>query len=113
MHLPRLKLEKEYDLKATLESMGMTLPFDKEKADLSGISQQHLYVSQAIHKSFVEVNEGAASTEGAAGSGAVAALVSGTMLEERVIFMASRPFVFLITHLRSGAVLFSGMYASP
>ncbi|XP_066480561.1 serpin B11-like [Tiliqua scincoides] len=69
VHLPRFKLEEESDLKESLRKMEMTLPFDRDKADFSGISQKHLFVSQAIHKSFVEFNE--SGTEGGAVSGAV------------------------------------------
>ncbi|CAJ0599076.1 unnamed protein product [Cylicocyclus nassatus] len=52
--IPKMKLEKSYNLKKALEAMGVTDLFDSESADLSGISKVGLYASDAKHRAFIE-----------------------------------------------------------
>ncbi|KAG9491855.1 hypothetical protein GDO78_000385, partial [Eleutherodactylus coqui] len=57
--LPRFKLESYSDLRMALPALGVSDLFDPRKADFKGISEQRsLYVSQAIHKAEIEVEEG-------------------------------------------------------
>ncbi|KAG2458564.1 ILEUB inhibitor, partial [Polypterus senegalus] len=68
--LPRFKLERSYDLKEVLIKMGVVDAFDMGRADLSGMSpKDDLFLSKAVHKSFVEVNE--EGTEAAAATAMV------------------------------------------
>jgi serpin B len=63
-----------------------------------------------LHKAFIEVNE--EGTEAAAAT----AVVVGTKsirLELPEIFVADRPFIFLIRDLRTGSILFLGRMADP
>jgi serpin B len=63
-----------------------------------------------LHKAFIEVNE--EGTEAAAAT----AVVVGTKsirLDLPKVFMADRPFVFLIRDLRTGSILFLGRMADP
>ena len=67
LFVPRFKLEAEFGLRPTLETLGMKLAFS-QKADLAGISEKEdLYVSAVVHKAFVDVNE--VGTEAAAATG--------------------------------------------
>jgi len=73
VQLPRFRLESTIDLKAPLTKLGLSSMFDQTKADFSGIpanplgTNENLYVSKAIQKAFIEVNEegseAAAATE--------------------------------------------------
>ncbi|XP_053101901.1 leukocyte elastase inhibitor-like [Hemicordylus capensis] len=111
VYLPRFKLEEKYELKETLESMGMTLLFDQSEADLSGISEEKdLSVSEVIHKSFVEVNE--EGTEAAAATG-VTNVSAPTSVQIPVEFKADETFIFIILHNVSKCPLFIGRIASP
>ncbi|XP_006888770.1 PREDICTED: leukocyte elastase inhibitor-like [Elephantulus edwardii] len=111
VYLPRFNLEESYDLKDHLVSLDVQDILDPSKADLSGISgAKDLYVSEFVHKSFVEVNE----------EGTVAAAAT----EEKIIFFcdsleppihfnANHPFLFFIQHNASKCILFFGRFASP
>ena len=69
--------------------MGMPSVFSAPDADLSGITgYKGLFVSQAIHEAFVDVNE--AGTE-AAGATVIVTDESGGPL-----FKADHPFIFII-----------------
>uniref|UniRef100_A0A8C8VQZ1 Serpin B10 n=1 Tax=Pelusios castaneus TaxID=367368 RepID=A0A8C8VQZ1_9SAUR len=108
MFLPRFKLQESYNLKPTLISMGMQDAFNQRKANLTGMSQKNnLFVSQAFHKSFVEVNE--EGTEAAASTGVVIEVRSSNAVK----FKADHPFLFFIRHNQSKSILFFGRFCSP
>ena len=65
-----------------------------------------MYLSDVVHKAYVDVNE--LGTEAAAATGSGFRLMS---LPPR--FTADRPFVFLIRDNRSGSVLFLGRVMNP
>ncbi|KAJ6664532.1 hypothetical protein lerEdw1_007189 [Lerista edwardsae] len=110
VQLPRFQLDESYDLRATLESMGMTLLFDSTKADLSGMSKKPgLVVSQVNHKSFVEVNE--EGTEAAAGTGITG--LGGGVPQIPVLFKADHPFFFMIKYVPRNTILFLGKCSKP
>jgi serpin B len=99
-------LETEYDLTQQLPDMGMPTVFNPVHADLSGITgYKSLYVSQAIHKAFVEVNE--KGTE-AAGATVIVTDESGGQT-----FRADHPFVFIIQDNETDNILFMGRVVDP
>ncbi|XP_066480560.1 uncharacterized protein [Tiliqua scincoides] len=109
LSLPKFKLEEKYDLKPVLSSMGMADAFVEGKADFSGMSpSKDLFLSEAVHKSFVEVNE--EGTEAAAATAAVM-MMRCAMRTPRVT--ADHPFLFLIRHNLTGSILFFGRFCSP
>jgi len=107
--LPKFKVESDIDLKKTLISMGMERPF--KDADLSGIGGEPgmLYLTAAVHKAFVAVDE--KGTEAAAAT----AVVGGERGAPPPVpqFRADRPFIFLLQDNRSGSVLFIGRLTNP
>ncbi|VDK59651.1 unnamed protein product [Cylicostephanus goldi] len=54
--IPKMKIDTDYKLKEALMAMGVTDLFSK-RADLSGISDVLLYVSDAAHRALIEVSE--------------------------------------------------------
>ncbi|XP_023213221.1 leukocyte elastase inhibitor-like [Centruroides sculpturatus] len=102
LYLPRFKLEENLPLKNLLIQLGMVDVFNSS-ADLSGIGgNKDLYVSDALHKAFVEVNE--EGTEAAAAT----ALPMFLCYIPPVNFVVDRPFMFIIRETSSGLILFIG-----
>ncbi|XP_048859486.1 leukocyte elastase inhibitor-like isoform X2 [Brienomyrus brachyistius] len=109
LYLPKFKLEDSYDLKEALAHLGMTDAFDEKLADLTGINREGgLFISTAVHKSFIDVNE----------EGTEAAAATGISIEFQCLiigkkFMADHPFLFFIKHNMSKTILFFGRFSSP
>ncbi|XP_042318100.1 serpin B6 [Sceloporus undulatus] len=109
LSLPKFKLEEMYDLKPILISMGMSDAFDQLKADFSGMSPQNdLFLSEVVHKSFVEVNE--EGTEAAAATAAVMNMRCAMIVPR---FTVDHPFLFFILHNKTRSILFYGRFCSP
>uniref|UniRef100_A0A8C2H3X1 Serpin B6 n=1 Tax=Cyprinus carpio TaxID=7962 RepID=A0A8C2H3X1_CYPCA len=105
--LPRFKMEKTYDMKNLLISMGMEDVFNEQKVNLSGMSPNNdLVLTKVIHKAFVEVNE--EGTEAAGATGAIFATRSFAQM-----FIADHPFLFFIRHNPTKSILFYGRFCSP
>ncbi len=105
-------MTSEFSLKDALALLGMPLALST-KADFSGMStQEKLFISAAIHKAFVDVNE-----EGTEAAAATAIAMRPTAMfpvkEAPVEFRADHPFVFLIRDNRTQAVLFLGRVVNP
>ncbi|NXP27189.1 OVALX protein, partial [Scytalopus superciliaris] len=108
VYLPRMKIEKKYNLTSVLTTLGMTDLFSPS-ANLSGISSaESLKISEAIHEAYLEVTE-----EGTEAAGS--AVVTGDTQESSEFdeFRADHPFLFLIRHNPSNMILFFGRYCSP
>jgi len=116
--LPKFKLETDYSLGDKLQAMGMKLAFDERRANFHGISKSrnpddNLSISRVLHKAFVEVNE--EGTEAAAATAVMMAVPTSAPVAVPFIpeFRGDRPFLFLITEVDSGAVLFMGRMNGP
>lgn len=108
VHLPKFKLEEDYEMNEALAKLGMTDVFCAGKADLSGMNGEGgLSLSTVAHKAFVEVNE-----EGTEAAAATALIMSLCLLREEH-FTADHPFLFFIRHNKTKSILFLGRYSSP
>ena len=106
--LPKFEMTFQAELREELKELGMTSAFGQD-ADLAGISsEEDLFISNVIHKAFVEVNE--EGTEAAAATGVGISVTSIVQIPE---FRADRPFVFLIRDKVSGSILFIGRMVNP
>jgi len=104
---PKFSLDVMYHLMDDLKGMGVTSVFDHVRADLSGIAElKPLYVSDAIHKAFINVNE--RGTEAGATT-----LITASSSAQPPAFVADRPFVFVIQDRDTGNILFIGRLADP
>ncbi len=112
--LPKFKIETSYALKESLGSLGMKDAFIRGKADFSRMSpmalSDELHISAVVHKAFVDVNE----------EGTEAAAATGVVLEGRKsaappipVFRADHPFLFLLVHRPTSAILFQGRVTNP
>uniref|UniRef100_A0A4W5R413 Plasminogen activator inhibitor 1 n=1 Tax=Hucho hucho TaxID=62062 RepID=A0A4W5R413_9TELE len=105
--LPRFTLDTEVDLKSTLTRMGLGDMFNLAIADFTRITtEERLCVSKVLQKVKIEVNE-----KGTKGSAATAAIMFSRMAVEEITL--DRPFLFLIQHKSTGAVLFMGQVNQP
>jgi serpin B len=106
--LPKFKVTSQFDLGGALAALGMKQAFSTD-ADFSGMDGRHdLFLSKVIHKAYVDVNE--KGTEAAAATGVV---MERAAVRKRPVFVADRPFVFLIRDTRSGSILFLGRVQNP
>ena len=108
---PRFTINLSYTLTKFLSNLGITEAFTTN-ADFSGISKEpDIFVSDVIHKAFVEVNE--KGTEAAA---VTALRVVGASIgprKEPPIFRADHPFLFLIQDSQTKTILFIGKLMNP
>ena len=118
LYLPRFKVTwGAVDLRPALADLGMSLPFEPNRADFSGINghrppdPEALSLGAVFHKAFTEVNE--QGTEAAAAQ-AEMLLASGlTPPPPPPVFRADHPFLYAIRDHRSGAILFLGRATDP
>lgn len=105
--LPRFTFEYEESIKNVLKALGMEIAFDEQKANFGKIAPipPNLYISDVLHKTFIEVNE----------EGTEAAAVTSVEIKEESAPMfdfhmeVNRPFLFIIQDLETGIILFIGV----
>ncbi len=108
--IPRFKFETLSNLNGALIALGMESAFD-ERADFSEIEPEGmLYIDRVVHKAFIEVNE--AGTEAAAAT-VVEMRMKSAMPQPVPEFVADHPFLFVIRHNTTGALLFVGKIERP
>ena len=94
--------------------MGMTLPFDPDRADFTNVTSEiPLAVSGVIHQANITVDE--AGTEAGAATGVVI-VASGAPIgsqPEPAVMNVDRPFFFAIRHTETGAITFQGHVNDP
>ena len=113
IHLPRFRVEYEVKpLQDALVAMGMSVAFDRERADFRAMVEPgatltgNLYISRVVQKTFIEVNEEGTEAAAATGVGVGVTSVAPT-------FFLDRPFLFVIREGLSGTILFAGRVADP
>ncbi len=106
LSFPKFKEESDLKLKPVLRNMGMSLAFS-DTADFSGMTGgTDLKIDKVIHKSFIEVSE--EGTEAAAATAIT--MARKTAIVKDIYFTANHPFVYLITDIQTGVILFVGRY---
>ncbi|XP_019205986.1 leukocyte elastase inhibitor-like [Oreochromis niloticus] len=109
VHLPKFKLEENYELNDPLAKLGMKDVFCAGRADLSGMNgERGLFLSTVAHKAFVEVNE-----EGTEAAAVTYIVVTGCAYIPDTHFRADHPFLFFIRHNETKSILFFGRFSSP
>jgi len=111
----RVAPAKSVSLKETLMHMGVVRAFDTDSAQFDGMAthpkRDRLFISDAFHKAFIEVNE--EGTEAAAATAVVMARGTGAPQVPDKTFVADHPFLFLLRDRTTGAVLFIGRVNDP
>jgi serpin B len=114
--LPKFTFDSSFKLVDALKALGMTDAFDKERADLKRIADpasESLYIDDALHKAFIDVNE--EGTEAAAATAIIVGAVSTCFCAppQPKTFDADHPFLFALRDVHTGSLLFLGRVADP
>lgn len=104
VQIPKFKIEKELNLKQTLEAIGIKQVFEKT-ADLSGIAD-NTHISSGIHKAVIEVDEDGTV---AAAASAFKVKLEMMIMAEPTKFCADHPFLFAL--LFENHPIFIGVHA--
>ncbi|KAM9307841.1 serpin B5 isoform 1-T2 [Gastrophryne carolinensis] len=103
--LPKFKIESCYNLKETLNSLGIKDAFSEEGADFSGMSgDKGLSVSQAICKTVIEITEDGSEP---------ADVTGGRYLMPKTECVVDHPFIFIIKQNKTQSILLCGRYCGP
>ena len=110
IQLPKFTMELRFSLNEILKTMGMDIAFDPYRANFSKINKDaELYISDVLHKTFVEVNE-----EGTEAAAVTSVTVGVTSIGGGGFVMRlDRPFLFFIHENRSQTILFMGKVLNP
>ena len=113
--MPKFAFDFGTSLIPALKARGLALPFDPDMADFSGVTgslseRDRIFITQAEHKAFVDVNE--AGTEASAATAVEFALGAGAP-EQLPEITIDQPFLFAIADRTSGALLFMGRVSDP
>jgi serine protease inhibitor len=107
--IPKFQLTQKFDLRSTLDAMGMPSAFSERAADFSGMTDQRdLFISEVIHKAFIDVSE-----EGTEAAAATAAVMSRKGIAREISFRADHPFLYFIRDKKTGSILFIGRVVDP
>jgi len=105
--IPKFNMKYQTYLKAKMEVQGLTDIFSS-RANLKGISDLPLYVSNGIHQAAIEVNE-----EGSEAAAATAVVVGLRTIQRKKRFYADKPFIFMIYDFQNNIPLFAGKVIDP
>ncbi|XP_041976278.1 antichymotrypsin-2-like isoform X5 [Aricia agestis] len=109
LYLPKFKIETTTNLKEILSNMNIKKLFSgAARLDNLLKGKSGLYVSDAIQKAFIEVNEEGAEAAAANAFGVV--YIAALPPSVPITFRANRPYLFYIRH--KGVSLFNGVYHS-
>ena len=115
--LPRFSIATALDLKQALVAMGMPAAFDDNAADFTGIARPDrtgepgLFIAKVVHQANIDVDE--KGTTAAAATAVVMATAGPGDQRTPIVVRADHPFLFVLTDVPSGTVLFIGRVADP
>ena len=111
--IPKFSFGSSFDLVETLKAMGMESMFDSILAEFADMSEDELYVDQAIQETHIAIDED--GVEGAAYTMIAMTEGSAWMMEEpeRVEMILDRPFLFAVHDYRNDVWLFIGACMDP
>ncbi len=112
--VPRFQARCDAELTGALRALGMTAPFERGRADFSGMFLKAFdsFVNRFLHKTFLDVNE--KGTEAAAATGKMIRLTyTGPPPTPPFRMVVDRPFFLAIRDKLSGLLLFTGSVLEP
>ena len=117
-YIPMFNFNYDLKLMDNLKKLDITDVFASNKADLSNISSEPVFINQALHKSNIEFsNEGikaaSATIMGGAGAGECGFDYLYEVPLERIDLTFDKPFMFIIRNKDTGEVWFTGAVYEP
>jgi serpin B len=107
--IPKFRYSVAFEMQSALADLGMADAFGAQ-ADFAGIDgTRELFIDQVYHQALVDVDE--AGTEASAGSAVVMARKGDPQFGHDV--RVDRPFLYLIRHAETNALLFLGHVVNP
>lgn len=110
LHLPRVRVESGTELSVPLMARGVRRIFDPAAAAVRGVVDEPVWVSEAIHRAVLRMDE--AGIEAAAATALRLTGVAYRRLPE-VEMVVDRPFWLLVTHRATGSILFMARVVDP
>lgn len=108
LFLPKFKIEYDLEMNDVLKALGMPKAFT-DAANFSRMTKrQKLYISNVIHKTFVDVNE-----EGTEAAAVTVVEMRLTSFKPGFSMRVNRPFVFAIKEKERNSILFIGKIVNP
>lgn len=114
LQMPRFTVRMHQSLKPALVALGVNAAFSDATADFSGLaSPPGLHITDVVHEAYASVNE--AGTEASAATAVIIGLDASVDLNPVTPepLRLDHPFLVLIRHVETGAVLFLGSISSP
>ncbi len=110
--LPRLHLAgDEIRLNGPLQALGMRDAFDAHRADFAGIGSASFFCSAVLHRCVIDLDE--QGTTAAAATAVVMEAGAPPPQLSPMTITADHPFLLVIRHRASGAILFLARVADP
>jgi len=111
LQMPKFDFTTTTNAVRPLSELGMENAFKAETADFSGITdEEELFITDVLHKATITIDE--KGTEAAAATAVIVGITSA-MPGEPIPLVIDRPFIFLIQHQPTGAILFMGRVTQP
>ena len=107
--IPKFETEYSTEMSEILKSMGMSLAFDEDNADFSGLGRSsagNIYISRVIHKTFISVAE--KGTKAGATTVIEMADKSDSGPDEIKRVYLDRPFVYMLVDCENNIPFFIG-----
>ncbi|ELK11105.1 Serpin B5 [Pteropus alecto] len=105
LSIPKFKVEKVIDPKASLENLGLKNVFNEDTSDFSGMSEtKGVALSNVIHRVCLEITEDGGESIEVPGS---------RILQHKDEFTADHPFIYIIRHNKTRNIIFFGKFCSP
>ena len=116
LKLPRFETSSDTDLVpgkliGLMQKMGIHLAFDRQFAEIPNMCERPIYINMMRQKARIKVNEeGSEAAAVTIAGGMYTSYTSGTIEYPTATFHANRPFVYVISELRTGIILFVGKF---
>jgi serpin B len=116
--MPRFKIDTRAALGEALKTLGMSLAFDDNRADFSGIhvpasGSDAIVIKNVIHQANIDVDEKGTEAAAATAIGMDTGGCTGPSPAKSITLRLDRPFTFALRDIETGAVLFMGRVVDP
>ena len=116
-YIPKFKFEYDLNLKNDLNLLNVTDVFDSEKADLSNMTSDKAFISDALHKANIEftqdgIKAAAVTIIGGAGGGSPFDYIFDVPVED-IDLTFDKPYMFLIRDKETNELWFVGTVYEP